>query len=350
MEESGDAWDTYTPDLVEIMRQLDAGKPGDFPEVALRMSQLHRQEITPYLIDALRSATERARNGDIAEGNAHFFAAYLLTEFQAKEALPVLLDAMRLPGDAVDALFSDAVTELFSRTLAVLAEDRPETVDELIDDLSVFEYVRWAAADAYKYWVAGGTMRREEAIERLRGHLRNAIERRDAASPGFLIYALTDFALPSQIPEIAEAFAHDLVEVTLLDEEGVQVFEAEGERALEERLANLRSPKSVDTVEELRRWFEHDYGSDGEEDEAWLDGEFDEDDDLDYDSQEAKAAALKLRGLMQRLGMEPEDLESDAGRFEAPVTIRNEGPRVGRNDPCPCGSGKKFKKCCGAAQ
>ncbi|MGV8988963.1 MAG: UPF0149 family protein [Cypionkella sp.] len=24
------------------------------------------------------------------------------------------------------------------------------------------------------------------------------------------------------------------------------------------------------------------------------------------------------------------------------------GPRVGRNDPCPCGSGKKFKKCCGA--
>ena len=23
------------------------------------------------------------------------------------------------------------------------------------------------------------------------------------------------------------------------------------------------------------------------------------------------------------------------------------GPRVGRNDPCPCGSGKKYKKCCG---
>ena len=23
------------------------------------------------------------------------------------------------------------------------------------------------------------------------------------------------------------------------------------------------------------------------------------------------------------------------------------GPKVGRNDPCPCGSGKKFKKCCG---
>ena len=28
-------------------------------------------------------------------------------------------------------------------------------------------------------------------------------------------------------------------------------------------------------------------------------------------------------------------------------TIRNSGPRIGRNDPCPCGSGKKYKNCCG---
>jgi SEC-C motif-containing protein len=27
--------------------------------------------------------------------------------------------------------------------------------------------------------------------------------------------------------------------------------------------------------------------------------------------------------------------------------VRNE-PKIGRNDPCPCGSGKKYKKCCGA--
>jgi preprotein translocase subunit SecA len=29
------------------------------------------------------------------------------------------------------------------------------------------------------------------------------------------------------------------------------------------------------------------------------------------------------------------------------ATIHNRGPKVGRNDPCPCGSGKKYKKCCG---
>ena len=31
-------------------------------------------------------------------------------------------------------------------------------------------------------------------------------------------------------------------------------------------------------------------------------------------------------------------------------TIRNDGPKVGRNDPCPCGSGKKYKNCCGKNQ
>lgn len=29
------------------------------------------------------------------------------------------------------------------------------------------------------------------------------------------------------------------------------------------------------------------------------------------------------------------------------VTVRNEGPTIGRNDPCPCRSGKKYKNCCG---
>jgi len=37
----------------------------------------------------------------------------------------------------------------------------------------------------------------------------------------------------------------------------------------------------------------------------------------------------------------------DVPRSAGPPPIRNESDRVGRNDPCPCGSGKKYKKCCG---
>lgn len=36
------------------------------------------------------------------------------------------------------------------------------------------------------------------------------------------------------------------------------------------------------------------------------------------------------------------------GRPPPSKPVRHEGPRVGRNDPCPCGSGKKYKKCHGS--
>ena len=48
----------------------------------------------------------------------------------------------------------------------------------------------------------------------------------------------------------------------------------------------------------------------------------------------------------------------DPAAFERPTDspppvikpIRNLQPHIGRNAPCPCGSGKKYKKCCGAAE
>jgi hypothetical protein len=35
--------------------------------------------------------------------------------------------------------------------------------------------------------------------------------------------------------------------------------------------------------------------------------------------------------------------------FTPPIPIVNVSPKIGRNEPCPCGSGKKYKKCCGRA-
>ena len=47
-------------------------------------------------------------------------------------------------------------------------------------------------------------------------------------------------------------------------------------------------------------------------------------------------------------GKKPSQLLDGGGLFPEPVvTYRREEAKVGRNDPCPCGSGKKFKKCCG---
>jgi len=42
----------------------------------------------------------------------------------------------------------------------------------------------------------------------------------------------------------------------------------------------------------------------------------------------------------------PEDIK-DLEILLNPQKTRIAGEKVGRNDPCPCGSGKKYKKCCG---
>ena len=56
--------------------------------------------------------------------------------------------------------------------------------------------------------------------------------------------------------------------------------------------------------------------------------------------------------MAQALGsLSPEQLAQlqamGGGGGEPRAPIKREEPKVGRNDPCPCGSGKKYKKCHG---
>ena len=48
-----------------------------------------------------------------------------------------------------------------------------------------------------------------------------------------------------------------------------------------------------------------------------------------------------------RRGDLPETVEPDEPVVNTPV-VKSEWDKTGRNDPCPCGSGKKFKQCHGA--
>jgi hypothetical protein len=44
---------------------------------------------------------------------------------------------------------------------------------------------------------------------------------------------------------------------------------------------------------------------------------------------------------------QPANPPPESQTWQPPAPTRRIGPKVGRNDPCPCGSGKKYKKCCG---
>ena len=79
-----------------------------------------------------------------------------------------------------------------------------------------------------------------------------------------------------------------------------------------------------------------------------------------YQVQMAEEESIPQRRQQQPFSMSRGPMEDvfSQGRQQAPPpgqgqpvqqTVKREGRKVGRNEPCPCGSGKKYKKCCGAA-
>ncbi|MBL8952244.1 MAG: preprotein translocase subunit SecA [Myxococcaceae bacterium] len=93
-----------------------------------------------------------------------------------------------------------------------------------------------------------------------------------------------------------------------------------------------------------------------------------------YDGFIKMLAAIKVQFVSQVMRAQPRDAQEDSERLQRQMEQRRraavegragedgkalpaaakqvvrEGPKVGRNDPCPCGSGKKYKKCHGAAE
>jgi SWIM/SEC-C metal-binding protein len=56
----------------------------------------------------------------------------------------------------------------------------------------------------------------------------------------------------------------------------------------------------------------------------------------------------KANDIQCIVGVEPDKSEdiSDIDRALKARQPVDRSPKIGRNDPCPCGSGKKYKKCC----
>jgi preprotein translocase subunit SecA len=70
---------------------------------------------------------------------------------------------------------------------------------------------------------------------------------------------------------------------------------------------------------------------------------------------EALAGRRPEKMMMERVkqlakyNLRPIGFEDDDDDYlPPPQTVHRQAPKVGRNDPCPCGSGKKYKHCCGA--
>jgi hypothetical protein len=291
------------------------------PVEAVREARAHRDLIVPKLIEVLREASAEAREGRQPEGDAHWLGLYLLTEFRAKEALPAILEAVSLPGELPFDLFGDSITEELASILVSLADDPLGVLESLVRNRELNEYVRWEGAQGFLYLVRDGRLSREEAVRRLQQHLREAVEQGDLNFVTDLVTELASYSPKEAYDDIKEAYDRGLVDSSMIAVEDIERSIAEGEFRLREEIRRLDAKRIDDVLEVWAKW-------------------------PYFREKPAGPPAAAPPVLPPPPSGPPRSNAAQASLDFGPMDFPP--MRAGRNDPCPCGSGKKFKKCCGA--
>jgi hypothetical protein len=311
----------------DLIRQLDEAYD-NYPGQTLRECQRHRELVLPRLIEVLHEAARLGKEAVAREGNAPVFALMLLGEFEAPEALPVLLEFLHLPNDIPSELFGESIHEDVNRVLATLAADQIDLIDRLIADPLAHEYSRWAAVDSYPYLVRDGRISCDDAVSRLRELLRKCVKQADGIIISATIWVLINLNAQEALPEIEDAFQKHLVDEFLVgDLEAVKSDLLRISPIDFPEFKNFGPTKIEDAAAEIRTW-------------NWP----------EFRKPTHQPPPNRPSPRLARLfHAEPGNFRNDdieAPNSNASDTARSDARHVGRNDPCPCGSGKKYKKCC----
>lgn len=275
-------------EIIERLKLYD----GTFPRQALKEAVAKREQITPVLLQILDEAAHNIE--DIYEQEdymAHIYAMFLLAQFREKRAYPLVVDFFSAPGDISLEATGDVVTEYLGRVLASVCRGDVSLVKQLAENEEADEYVRNAALESLVCLVAAGQMAREDVLAYYKSLFESDLSKQPSHFWDGLVSCCTDLYPEEIYPQIKQAFEADLIDEWVIDLDFVDEQLALGREEVLSRLQDDRYKLIEDTIEELESW-----------------------------------ACIQLPVRQQ-------------------PTVRKK--KIGRNEPCPCGSGKKYKKCCG---
>jgi hypothetical protein len=283
----------------------------DLPAHALAVCTARIGEAGPLL----RALLDRAAAGEALEDREYqllYCGLHVLGAVRDTAAGAALLRLLRRPPEEVEKVLGDAITENLPKILAGVFDGDAEPLFAAIADESLDQFVRNSMFGAATFLTWEGRI----AGERMRAFLEYFHRERLAPDSDYAwvgwqeaiaLLGLTDF-----VSLVRQAWAEGR-----LDDEF-----AEPESFDDDLAAALRAPSDKrrfedahlgyldDAVEALGRF---QWGNNDAADRDWEAA----DDDDDF---------------------------LDAPEWAEPAV--NPWRNVGRNDPCPCGSGRKFKKCC----
>lgn len=291
-------WARVAPDLTYLTET--------YPSETIALVEAHWDAVRPRLLQALQAVADDPSCGGDGDTQLHLYAMYLLAKHREPAAFAPLLRLLELPRHDLDWLLGDVLTEGLGICLASTATGeadhaalRAAALNDTFD-----EFARAAALTALLTRVMEGDLDLAthrawlvQTGEREAARLRADLEA-DSSFLSLLVGDLSDLGAGPVLDTIRGWYAEGLIDELHIDQPYVE------ERAW----------LDFDTLREQAR-HEH-YVRDLKRETAWW---FYPRHDYRY----AEADVLSQ-------------------------PYRRETPKIGRNEPCPCGSGRKYKKCCGA--
>jgi len=245
------------PKITEI---LEAFEPYDsvYKREAVDAAIEFKEEITPYLIDILKEVLANPQRyiDDYSDNMAYIYAFVLLGYFKETGAHQTIVDLFSLPGELIDPLFGDLITEDLGTVLFKTCGGSVEQIKALIANKDAYEYCRGSAARALTYAVIEGHASREEALDFL-GSLFTGDESDD---PDDIFWALIADDVCNLYPEekmdiIEQAFQNDLIDPTFIGPESFEKVLEDGKEKTLEDLRRKMQRKSLDDVHEYMSWW-----------------------------------------------------------------------------------------------
>ncbi|PCI45342.1 MAG: hypothetical protein COB41_01750 [Proteobacteria bacterium] len=251
----------------------------------------------------------------------HTLAIFLLAHFREKSFYPKIIQLISKPGDQIINLTGEVFSEALGRILASVFDGDLSPLQDVIENKKLNPWIRAGALDTFMVLWKEDVLSREQVISYLRELLLHKLEK----EPSYVWDAVALIAYdlhPKELErDLLTAIKAKLIEPVVLSEESLADCLAQPFQDALKHKENVVDGFIKAPCEELSWWLYPD------------------------------RKLLQKGKDYESLDVPIVDKDVIPGERVAPMgwrsaTVVRGSKKLGRNEPCFCGSGKKYKKCC----
>lgn len=290
--------------MEKVIEELKYFSP-KFPRKALEKAIDNQEEMIQMLLEEFDHMV--AHPEIITEDDdymLHFYSLYLLAQFKEKAAFSKICELISVSSEQADVMFGDVITEDLSSILYSTFDDDIKRLKSIIENPHVDLFIRGAVLEVYGKLYSDGVISKEEMTSFLRELLFTHSFDKESDLATIIQGVIVDRHLFEMIDDVQRLYDEERIDEMMFGKYDSFIDSMYSYSYDREKVAYIE-----DIIQELHGW-------------------------PMFEQSEKEQLASENRII---------ELEKELKKSEQ---AKRKKTKVGRNDPCPCGSGKKYKKCC----